>query len=69
MVVELYRSGQPFKQLSGEYGVSEVFINGLKYILLSHQLMKNDRDANAGQNLRKEALRLLTIGTTGIAYL
>lgn len=30
--------------------------------------MYHDRDGNAGQNLRKEALRLLTVGTTGIAY-
>ncbi|MGN4425418.1 IS200/IS605 family element RNA-guided endonuclease TnpB [Bacillus cereus group sp. MYBK30-1] len=30
--------------------------------------MHHDRDVNAGQNLRKEAVRLLTIGTTGIAY-
>ncbi len=28
----------------------------------------HDRDVNAGKNLRKEALRLLTVGTTGIAY-
>lgn len=27
----------------------------------------HDRDINAGQNLRKEAMRLLTVGTTGIA--
>ncbi|MEI4828668.1 hypothetical protein WAX78_04285 [Bacillus sp. FJAT-53711] len=27
MVVELYRSGQPVKQLSSEYGVSEVTIS------------------------------------------
>jgi len=30
--------------------------------------MHHDRDVNVGQNLRKEALRLLTVGTTGIAY-
>ncbi|MFJ8414879.1 IS200/IS605 family element RNA-guided endonuclease TnpB [Bacillus paramycoides] len=30
--------------------------------------MHHDRDVNAGQNLRKEAVRLLTVGTTGIAY-
>ncbi|MEK4950825.1 IS200/IS605 family element RNA-guided endonuclease TnpB [Bacillus sp. FSL W8-1127] len=28
----------------------------------------HDRDVNAGQNLRNEAIRLLTVGTTGIAY-
>ena len=27
----------------------------------------HDRDINAGQNLKKEAERLLTVGTTGIA--
>ncbi|WP_019424346.1 IS200/IS605 family element RNA-guided endonuclease TnpB [Paenibacillus sp. OSY-SE] len=27
----------------------------------------HDRDLNAGQNLKKEAIRLLTVGTTGIA--
>jgi putative transposase len=27
----------------------------------------HDRDINAGQNLKKEALRLLTVGTTGLA--
>ncbi|MGG4043230.1 IS200/IS605 family element RNA-guided endonuclease TnpB [Bacillus smithii] len=27
-----------------------------------------DRDVNAGQNIRNEAMRLLTVGTTGIAY-
>lgn len=27
----------------------------------------HDRDINAGQNLKKEAIRLLTVGTTGIA--
>ncbi|CAM3965915.1 IS200/IS605 family element RNA-guided endonuclease TnpB [Bacillus paramycoides] len=30
--------------------------------------MHHDRDVNAGQNLRKEAVRLLTVGTTEIAY-
>ncbi|PFK43970.1 transposase [Bacillus cereus] len=30
--------------------------------------MHHDRDVNAGKNLRKEALRILTVGTTGIAY-
>jgi putative transposase len=28
----------------------------------------HDRDINAGQNLKNEAIRLLTVGTTGIAY-
>lgn len=28
----------------------------------------HDRDLNAGQNLKNEALRLLTVGTTGVAY-
>ncbi|RDW18298.1 transposase [Oceanobacillus arenosus] len=28
----------------------------------------HDRDINAGQNLKKEAIRLLTVGTTGLAY-
>jgi putative transposase len=28
----------------------------------------HDRDINAGQNLKKEAIRLLTVGATGIAY-
>ncbi len=28
----------------------------------------HDRDINAGQNLKKEAIRLLTVGTTGIVY-
>ncbi|MCM3798759.1 MULTISPECIES: IS200/IS605 family element RNA-guided endonuclease TnpB [Bacillaceae] len=28
----------------------------------------HDRDINAGQNLRNEAIRLLTVGTTGLAY-
>ncbi|GIN90261.1 hypothetical protein J22TS1_13120 [Siminovitchia terrae] len=27
----------------------------------------HDRDINAGLNLRNEAIRLLTVGTTGIA--
>jgi putative transposase len=27
----------------------------------------HDRDINAGQNLRDEAIRILTVGTTGIA--
>ncbi|WP_144508527.1 zinc ribbon domain-containing protein [Bacillus mycoides] len=30
--------------------------------------MYHDRDVNAAENLRKEAVRLLTIGTTRIAY-
>ncbi|MGG0760114.1 RNA-guided endonuclease TnpB family protein, partial [Bacillus paramycoides] len=30
--------------------------------------MYHDRDVNAAENLRKEAVRLLTVGTTGIAY-
>ncbi|WP_043933311.1 IS200/IS605 family element RNA-guided endonuclease TnpB [Bacillus sp. EB01] len=29
--------------------------------------MEHDRDINAGRNLRNEAIRLLTVGTTGIA--
>ncbi|MBY0599342.1 IS200/IS605 family element RNA-guided endonuclease TnpB [Bacillus bingmayongensis] len=28
----------------------------------------HDRDINAGQNLKNEAIRLLTVGTTGLAY-
>ncbi|HFJ9375228.1 TPA: IS200/IS605 family element RNA-guided endonuclease TnpB [Bacillus nitratireducens] len=28
----------------------------------------HDRDINAGQNLRNEAIRILTVGTTGLAY-
>lgn len=28
----------------------------------------HDRDINAGQNLKNEAVRLLTVGTTGVAY-
>jgi putative transposase len=28
----------------------------------------HDRDLNAGRNLKNEAIRLLTVGTTGIAY-
>ncbi|WP_459502426.1 IS200/IS605 family element RNA-guided endonuclease TnpB [Bacillus sp. C1] len=28
----------------------------------------HDRDINAGQNLKNEAVRLLTVGTTGLAY-
>ncbi|MDQ0177265.1 RNA-guided endonuclease TnpB family protein [Bacillus chungangensis] len=28
----------------------------------------HDRDINAGQNLKNEAIRLLTVGTTGVAY-
>lgn len=28
----------------------------------------HDRDINAGQNIKNEALRLLTVGTAGIAY-
>ncbi|MED0962960.1 zinc ribbon domain-containing protein [Bacillus paramycoides] len=28
----------------------------------------HDRDVNAGLNLRNEAIPLLTVGTTGIAY-
>ncbi|WP_082793739.1 zinc ribbon domain-containing protein [Bacillus gaemokensis] len=27
----------------------------------------HDRDINAGQNLKNEAIRLLTVGTTGLA--
>lgn len=30
--------------------------------------MYHDRDVNAAENLRKEAIRLLTVGITGIAY-
>ncbi|HEK9099082.1 TPA: transposase [Bacillus pseudomycoides] len=30
--------------------------------------MHHDRDINAGQNLKNEAIRLLTVGTTGLAY-
>lgn len=29
---------------------------------------RHDRDMNAGQNLKNEAIRLLTVGTTGLAY-
>lgn len=29
---------------------------------------RHDRDWNAALNLRNEAIRLLTVGTTGIAY-
>lgn len=30
--------------------------------------IQHDRDINAGQNLKNEAIRLLTVGATGIAY-
>lgn len=42
MVVELYRSGQPVKQLSSEYGVSEVTV--YKWIKLYSPITSVDED-------------------------
>ncbi|PEY28146.1 IS3 family transposase [Bacillus cereus] len=59
MVVELYRSGQPVKQLSGEYGVSEVTI--YKWIKIYSPITSVEEDEITLEDLKrmkKEMLRL-----------
>ncbi|PEI86384.1 IS3 family transposase [Bacillus pseudomycoides] len=59
MVVELYRSGQPVKQLSSEYGVSEVTV--YKWIKIYSPITSVDEDEMTLEDLKrmkKEMLRL-----------
>lgn len=59
MVVELYRSGQPVKELSSEYGVSEVTV--YKWIKTYSPITSVDEDEMTLEDLKqmkKEMLRL-----------
>ncbi len=59
MVVELYRSGQPVKELSSEYGVSEVTV--YKWIKAYSTITSVDEDEMTLEDLKrmkKEMLRL-----------
>uniref|UniRef100_UPI000361FC23 transposase n=1 Tax=Bacillus TaxID=1386 RepID=UPI000361FC23 len=59
MVVELYRSGQPVKELSSEYGVSEVTI--YKWIKTYSPVATVDEKEvtpNDWKQMQKEILRL-----------
>ncbi|WP_436867184.1 transposase, partial [Bacillus fungorum] len=59
MVVELYRSGQPVKELSSEYGVSEVTF--YKWIKAYSTITSVDEDEMTLEDLKrmkKEMLRL-----------
>ncbi|SDZ12684.1 Transposase and inactivated derivatives [Bacillus sp. 166amftsu] len=59
MVVELYRSGQPVKALSSEYGVSEVTI--YKWIKTYSPITSVEEDEMTLEDLKrmkKEMLRL-----------
>ncbi len=59
MVVELYRSGQSVKQLSSEYGVSEVTV--YKWIKIYSPITSVDEDEMTLEDLKrmkKEMLRL-----------
>ena len=59
MVVELYRSGQPVKELSSEYGVSEVTI--YKWIKTYSPVATVDEKEvtpNDWKQMQKEMLRL-----------
>ncbi|MDC2863709.1 IS3 family transposase [Bacillus sp. BP-3] len=59
MVVELYRSGQPVKQLSSEYGISEVTV--YKWIKIYSPIASVDEDEMTLEDLKrmkKEMLRL-----------
>lgn len=60
MVVELYHSGQPVKQLSSEYGVSEVTI--YTWIKIYSPITPVDEDEMTLEDLKrmkKEMLRLM----------
>ncbi len=59
MVVELYRSGRPVKELSSEYGVSEVTV--YKWIKTYSPITSVDEDEMMLEDLKqmkKEMLRL-----------
>lgn len=59
MVVELYRSGQPVKELSSEYGVSEVTV--YKWIKAYSPITSVNEDEITLEDLKrmkKEMLRL-----------
>jgi transposase len=59
MVVELYRSGRPVKELSSEYGVSEVTL--YKWIKKYSPITKIDEEEFTPEDLKqmkKEMLRL-----------
>ncbi len=59
MVVELYRSGQPVKELSSEYGVSEVTV--YKWIKAYSTITSVNEDEMTLEDLKrmkKEMLRL-----------
>ncbi|CAM4252130.1 Transposase [Bacillus manliponensis] len=51
MVVELYRSGQPVKELSSEYGVSEVTV--YKWIKAYSPITSVDEDEMTLEDLKR----------------